>query len=287
MGGYFMIKKEHFIYTSIVLLFSLNILLFKEFLLAFQNKVYFLNVGQGDAFLIRLSSGHNILIDGGPSPKILKKLDTILPFWERRIDFLLLTHPDYDHLKGVVEMLKKNKFKIQVLAWTGVLKETKTFKEFLREKEKVQKEYFLYSGDLVLFPSKKCSFFLQILWPEREIKGRIFKKASNDTSIVGKLRGCQDSILFSGDITKAVEKKLVKKFPDKLGSQILKVAHHGSKMSSSNEFLKTVSPKIAIISVGKNNPYQHPHREVLERLKKYGILVLRTDLKGDIVLKIR
>jgi competence protein ComEC len=121
---------------------------------------------------------------------------------------------------------------------------------------------------------------MDILYPFEKLENQEFKN-SNDTSIVNRLTFSYNSFIFTGDITQTAEKEIIDKYTD-IDSDVLKIAHHGSKTSSSEEFLGKVSPETAVISVGKDNSYSHPHREILERLEKFGINTLRTDEKGDI-----
>jgi len=238
-------------------------------------KVIFFDVGQGDAIFVETPQRHQILIDGGPSEDLfLEKLSKEIPFYDRSIDLIILTHPERDHLRGLIGVLKA--YKVDYVLITGVEKESKDYQFFERliEKEKT-KVIFAKRGERIL--AGKVS--LIVLFPFESLKGKIFKN-TNNTSIVSLLKFNKISFLFTGDIYKKIEKELIREV--NLKADILKVAHHGSKTSSSGEFLKAVSPKIAVISVGKENIYGHPHQEVLERLKKFNINIFRTDKSGDI-----
>ena len=245
-------------------------------------EVNFFDVGQGDAIFIETSSRHQILIDGGPSPVILEKLGKEMPFWDRTIDLIILTHPEHDHLAGLIEVLKR--YKVENILWTGVLRDTAEYKEWQRlirderEKEGAQIK-IAQSGQLINF-GNQSNRYIEVLYPFENLEGQEFKN-SNNTSIVAKLIFGENSFLFTGDAYKSVEKKLVDKKAD-LASDVLKVGHHGSKTSNSEAFIKHVSPEIAVISAGKDNPYHHPHQETLDTLEKYGIKILRTDKNGDI-----
>ena len=127
---------------------------------------------------------------------------------------------------------------------------------------------------------KASGTVLAILYPFENLEGKVFED-SNNTSIISKLVFGKNSFLFTGDAYKNVEGELINKKAE-IDSDVLKVAHHGSKTSSSEEFIKAVSPEIAVISAGRENKYGHPNQEVLELLEKYGIRVLRTDKDGDI-----
>lgn len=245
-------------------------------------EVNFFDVGQGDAIFIETPSRHQILIDGGPSSVILEKLAESLPFWDRTIDLIILTHPEHDHLAGLIEVLKR--YKVENILWTGVIRDTAEYKEWQRlirdkqEKEGAQIK-IAQSGQLINF-GNQSNRYMEVLYPFENLEGQEFKN-SNNTSIVAKLIFGENSFLFTGDAYKSVEKKLVDKKTD-LASDVLKVGHHGSKTSNSEAFIKHISPEIAVISAGKDNPYHHPHQETLDTLEKYGIKILRTDKNGDI-----
>ena len=241
-------------------------------------EVIFFDIGQGDAIFIKTPQKHQILIDGGPTSAILEKLAREMPFYDRTLDLLILTHPEHDHLFGLLEVLKR--YKVENILWTGVVRQTSEWKEWehLIKKENAQIKIAKAGQRIILQGSDAC-IFIDVFYPFENLEGKEFKNI-NDTSVVASLVFGDISFLFTGDITKSVEGKLVDQNVD-LDSEVLKVAHHGSKTSSSLEFLEIVSPELAVIQVGKNN-YGHPHPEVLANLKKFDIEVLRTDKNGDI-----
>ena len=243
-------------------------------------EVIFFDVGQGDAIFIETPSYHQILIDGGPDSTILEKLSKEMPFWDRSIDLIILTHPERDHLTGLIEVLEK--YKVENILWTGIVRDTAEYKEWKKLIEEEKAEIFIAKAGQKIFcltwQIKQCD--LEILQPFESLEGKEFKD-SNNTSIISKLVFGKNSFLFTGDAYKDVEGKLINKEAE-IDSDVLKVAHHGSKTSSSEEFIKAVSPEIAVISAGRENKYGHPNQEVLELLEKYGIRVLRTDKDGDI-----
>lgn len=245
-------------------------------------EVTFFDVGQGDAAFIETPEGRQILIDGGPSSVILEKLGHEMPFWDRTIDLVILTHPEKDHLSGLLEVLKR--YKVENILWTGVVRDTAEFKEWQKLiAEERAKITIAKSGQLISAGMERSN--LSILYPFESLGGEILKD-SNNTSIVARLVFGETSFLFTGDATQSVEKELVlpptphNPTPHNLDADVLKVGHHGSKTSTSKEFVEAVSPVIAVISVGKDNTYGHPRQEVLDNLA--GIKILRTDLDGDI-----
>lgn len=249
----------------ILCLFFLNIICF-SIVLYFHNsylEVVFFDVNQGDAIFIETPNKNQILIDGGPSrERIIEKVNQEMPFWDKTIDLIVLTHTDKDHINGLFQVLKE--YEIKNILWTGIGENEEW--EDLIDKEKAN-VLELRKDSKILFSN--VSF--EILYPDL---GDNFPE-SNDSSLVLKMDYGQSSFLFTGDITFKKE--------DIIGEDIdvLKVAHHGSSYSTSEEFLKAISPEIAIIQVGTNS-YGHPSEEVLTRLLNFGIKTLRTDINGDI-----
>jgi competence protein ComEC len=281
-------KARNFVLSILVVLASLNVLAWiAVFDLAKPQflEVNFFDVGQGDAIFIQTPKRNQILIDGGQSSVILEKLGKEMPFWDKSIDLVILTHPERDHLVGLLEVLKK--YKVENIFWTGIKRDTSEYQEWQKLIKKERAKIYLVPSVQKVIIGKDIS--MNFLYPIENLADKEYQN-SNDASIVAKLNFNQNSFFFTGDISKSVEDELIIRENlcsnscqlASLNSDILKVAHHGSKTSTSEEFLKKVSPKIAVISVGKGNPYGHPHQEVLEILNKFGIKVLRTDLDGDI-----
>jgi competence protein ComEC len=277
-------KARNFVLSILVVLASLNVLAWiAVFDLAKPQflEVNFFDVGQGDAIFIQTPKRNQILIDGGQSSVILEKLGKEMPFWDKSIDLVILTHPERDHLIGLLEVLKK--YKVENIFWTGIKRDTSEYQEWQKLIKKERAKIYLVPSVQKVIIGKDIS--MNFLYPIENLADKEYQN-SNDASIVAKLNFSQNSFLFTGDISKFAEEELTIRENSyqfaSLNSDVLKVAHHGSKTSTSEEFLKKVSPKIAVISVGKGNPYGHPHQEVLEILNKFGIKVLRTDLDGDI-----
>lgn len=243
-------------------------------------RVTFFDVGQGDAIFVEAPNGNQVLIDGGPDDVILSKLGRAMPFWDRSLDVVVLTHPDKDHIAGLLGVLKR--YKVDLVFWTGVRHSTAEYQEWLDLlKEKKIRAVVARSGQKIKIGE---GIFLGILAPFENLEGASAVKINN-TSIIARLDHGQNSILLTGDIEKSVERRLLFEFPDLIDTDILKVAHHGSKTSSLEEFLRAVSPEIAVIQVGRKNRYGHPYQQVLERLAAVGAKVLRNDLDGDIVIQ--
>jgi competence protein ComEC len=236
--------------------------------------VNFLDVGQGDAIFIQTHLGNQVLIDGGPSDKILSQLGKFMPFYDRSIDMLILTHPDADHVSGFIDVLKR--FEVKKVLLTKVTAPTVTYQEFLRllEEEKSEKIY-AQEGQRVWLDQATV---FDIYYPPAGIED--LGLSTNNTGIVGKLSFGKSKILFTADTDSIVEDMVRGKY--NIDSDILKVGHHGSKYSTSAEFVSAVSPIFGVIEVGAGNTYGHPTKEVLGILSAANVQILRTDLDQTI-----
>lgn len=241
-------------------------------------KVYFFDVGQGDSALIKTPDRQKILIDGGPSGAVVEKLGQNLPFYDKTINLMILTHPHADHLDGLVEVLKR--YEVKKILATGAINSTPDYLAWLEEikKENVPME-IAKAGQMIDFGDGSK---IEILSPAEDFSGKQPDNLNN-TSIVCKLIFGETSFLFTGDAEKEVEDILIAGGAD-LKADVLKVGHHGSKNSTSQEFLEAVKPKFAVISVGKKNTFGHPNAGTLSRLEKLGAEIFRTDRGGDIII---
>ena len=240
----------------------------------FLMHIDFLDVGQGDAIFIQTYLGNQILIDGGPSSAVLAELGESLPPMDRSLDMVILTHPDADHITGIVEVLRR--YKVKKVLFTGVKVDTAADREFERLLEQNHTEtIYAHQGQRVWLDQATV---FDIYWPRSQPIEII--KTANDTSIIGKLSFGKVQILLTGDATSRVEDEILPLF--NLDADLLKVGHHGSKSSTSAEWLKEVTPDYAAIQVGASNTYSHPTREVLDRLTSSGTRIFRTDLDGTI-----
>src|SRR3989339_589356 len=209
-----------------------------------QLKVYFFDVGQGDAVLIRTPSRQNVIIDGGPDNVLAAKLGQALPFYDRTVDLMILTHPHDDHLVGLIQVLEK--YQVKQILYTGALQPTDNYLKWLQ-----------------VIKDKGLNL--------------------NNSSIVSRLAYGQISFLFMGDLEQAGEEEILGLSGVSLNSQVIKIGHHGSETSSGEEFLRAVSPDYAVISVGRDNKFGHPSRRIIKRLQRLGTEILRTDELGDVV----
>lgn len=271
--------KRKTIYSLVIALLILALILGGIILLekSQELKIAFLDVGQGDAILISRGS-EQILIDGGPDGKsVLEKLGQIIPFWDRTIEIVIATHPDADHIGGLPDVMEK--YKIGMVLDSGMESDTQIFKKYeeVISANGIKKEIARENMNLKIRNDAE----LKILSPFSEFPGGKIKD-TNLNSIISELVFGNNKFLFMADAPIERENELIGRNID-LEVQVLKVGHHGSKYSTGDNFLDKVSPKDAIISVGKNNRYGHPAPETLERLKSRNINILRTDELGSII----
>ena len=274
-------EKEKVWLFVVGILFLLNVFAWNEvFVLASDNylDVYFLNVGQGDSAFAETPENHQIIIDGGPDASVLTEISKIMPFWDKDIDLVVLSHPEKDHMQGLLEILKK--YKANYILWSGIEKtsdEYKKWQEVLEKQKQMGSQVIaVKAGDIVKLGQVK----IEVILPLQDLSGQKIEDSTNNACVVARLVFGNNSFLFTGDIPSKTEKKLVSSDED-ITCDVLKVAHHGSKYSTSEDFLASVSSKFAVIEVGKNS-YGHPTEETLQRLEKFGIQVLRTDINETV-----
>jgi len=244
--------------------------------------VTFLDVGQGDSVFIQAPSGVQVLIDGGPSGGVLRKLAKVMPFYDRSIDIVMATHPDTDHIGGLLSVLKT--FKVSRILRPGVQHDAPAIESLLLAIAKEQNdgavEMLARRGQVYDLGADKNSIRaeLHILFPDRGVSGL----ESNTASIVARLVYGDTSVMLTGDSPKAIEKYLVSLDSTGLKSDILKLGHHGSKTSTAESFLGYVNPQWAVVSAGKDNQYGHPHKRVIDMVNRFGIPIKNTAESGSI-----
>lgn len=240
-------------------------------------RAVFLDVGQGDATLLFLGGGAQMLVDCGPDRSVLQGLGRQMPFFDRTIEYLVLTHPDGDHYRGCMDVLAS--FKIQNVWHSGATGGSDP--AWLAWEAALQKEGAVQT----VINRPRRDFFdaaiVDALYPDRPLSG----VTNNNGSVVLKVTAGEMTLLLTGDAEKETEEHLVRQYGGRLRSHVLHVGHHGSDTSSIPEFLDMVRPEIAVISAGANNRYGHPARRVLRRLERAGAEVRRTDEEGDIRIK--
>ena len=238
--------------------------------------VAFLDVGQGDAILISQGSAQ-VLIDGGASgQKLMEKLGEQIPFWDREIEVVIATHPDADHIGGLVDVLRN--YTVDHAIESGAKSDSQVFGAYEKIIEDKKTSKLLAVRGMKIKISDEIE--LEVLSPNGENMENL--KDTNSASVVTRLSFGENSFLLTGDLPLDLEAQMLK---NNLFSstKVLKVSHHGSKTATSVEFLNKVNPEQAVISVGKNNRYGHPTSEVLERLGAKNISIFRTDILGDVI----
>jgi competence protein ComEC len=235
-----------------------------------------LDIGQGDSIFITAPNGNQVLIDGGLGAAVLRQLGQVMPLYDRSIDLVIATHPDADHIGGLVDVLKH--FTVSGFMEPGVSAKSVVY-ETLKHKVAEQQLIPIIArrGMKVVLDN---NIYLDILYPDQDVGSFVDK--TNDASIVAKLVYGQESFMLTGDAPIGVEQHLIALDGNKLESDVLKVGHHGSRSSTGTEFLKAVKPQLAAISVGAENRYGHPTQEVLDRLAASKTEIYRTDTQGRI-----
>lgn len=238
--------------------------------------VVFLDVGQGDAILLKTPIGYNILIDGGPDDTLLSELSKALSWRDRRIDLMILTHPHADHVGGLDYVL--DRYDVGKILYNGVQHNSPLYESWLEKIEQKEIPLYVAQKGMILQIDEGCT--AEIIYALDEFSSD--KKLNlNNTSLVIKLRYGNNIFLFTGDIEFEIESELVNSGID-LSADVLKVSHHGSHTSSAFDFLQKISPEIAIIQAGAENKFGHPSRMILSRLEKLNIKTFRTDIAGSI-----
>lgn len=245
-------------------------------------RVDFLNVGQGDAIYFKTSTGEDGLFDGGPNDnKVLKELGSVMPLGDRQLSLVVATHPDADHIGGLVDVI--NRYQVDEIWLNGAVHTSDTYLRLLDAIN--QKKKHGTSVKVVVRGDRKDwgTTSLQVLAPFESYAGKQ-PDNQNDGTIVARLAYKDFNVLLTGDAEFNLEDRLIANtngiYP--LQSTILKVGHHGSGSSTSAKFLEAVAPKAAVISVGKDNRYGHPVQRVLDLLTKNKIPIYRTDKIGTI-----
>jgi len=263
--------KKFFLFGGIALIFLVAILFFYFYNQPKLLEVDFLNIGQGDAELIKTPFGQKILIDGGPDRKVLQELGNNLSWLNRKIDLVILTHPHDDHFGGLIDVLARYQVgKVLTDGTDGTSPLYESWQEAIK-KEKVNTIEIKNNQKIILGPN--C--YLEI-WPPIKID-----KNPNNNSLVAKLDCEKKTFLFTGDAEKEEEADLLSQKID-FKADVLKVGHHGSLTATSDDFLKLINPKFAIIEVGAGNKFNLPKQATIYKLIKVGAQVFRTDVDGEI-----
>lgn len=273
-----MTKKQNHILITLIIFSAISVALASVSVSSGALEVNFFDVGQGDAIFIETPNKTQVLIDGGPSnSQILEKLNNKMPFYDRYIDLVIVTHMDADHIGGLLYVI--DRFEIGGILVSSTSSNTELSDKFLQTAEEKNIPLVLVKAGDNFQLDEDINMLVLSPWEEL-LDSSISQLADNDLSVVTKLTYKDDSFLFTGDAERRVEYALAQSELD-ISADVLKIGHHGSNTSSVQYFLGKVNPKLAIIQVGKNN-YGHPHQSVLERLS--GVNILRNDQNGDITI---
>ncbi len=268
---------------SIFALVTLGIVLIVALVLRGQEtdgllQVTFFDVGQGDSIFIESPSGTQVLIDGGKSNQVLRGLQQSMGFFDRDIDMVVATHPDLDHIGGLIEVLRR--YRVHTILMTENIGATPAFDAFVSQvtNEHAQIVYARRGQVFDFGRGANGSTTFHILFPDHDPRGL----ESNTSSIVGQLVYGESEFLFTGDSPQSIEEYLVQVSSTSLKSDVLKAGHHGSRTSSSEIFVRAVAPMYGIFSVGKDNTYGHPHKEVTDLFTQLNIVQKNTADNGSI-----
>lgn len=272
-------KKAAF-YLSLIIV-SLVLLLSFEYIKYNDHRLHLIvcDVGQGDAIFITTPSNAQILIDGGPDKSVLSCLSAHMPFWDRSIDTIILTHPHVDHYAGLIDVLDRYQLNAFYTEEVGSTSDMHKLLEAKLAAKNLSAKY-LTSGDNF---KDKSGVEIKILWPSVDtIKTSDHNTSNldlNGLSVVAILTFGNFSALLTGDAGENIMDKIAFEAND---IDVLKVPHHGSRTGMTDSFLNSARPKYAVISVGKDNRYGHPAPESLKMLKDHDIKTLRTDQNGEV-----
>ena len=233
--------------------------------------VHYIDVGQGDSIYVKLPNGENLLIDAGDNDAGVNVTGYLKDLRVKKIDYLVATHPHSDHIGGMDDVI--NKFDVKTMYMPKVSHNTATFSSLLDAIE--ENDVKLTEAKAGVNILKEENLSVDILSPD----SRTYEDMNNYSAVL-KITYGDTGFLFTGDAEKEAENKL----KSNLKSNVIKVGHHGSDTSTGEKFLQKVSPEVAVISVGENNDYSHPHSEVVSRLKKHNINIFRTDYDGTVVI---
>lgn len=242
-------------------------------------EVSFLDVGQGDSILITTPQNHLVLIDGGPpTSEVLSEIGKVIPFYRRRIDIVIATHPDADHIGGLPKVIQK--YKPTLLLESGIHVDTWIDQSLMKKVEENNTDVLRARKGMKIYFDEYKHTELEILFPDRNVDGWV--KNTNDASIVSRLKHKNVSFLSTGDAPMSIEEYLL---PFMSHTDVIKVGHHGSKTSTAKSFVKKLTPTFSVVSAGKKNRYGHPNENVISLLNSENTNILETSKCGTITFK--
>lgn len=240
-------------------------------------RVVIFDIGQGDSIFIQSPSGKQVLIDGGPDGTVLRRLASEMGYFDRTLDMVVATHEDRDHIGGLPDVFSHYR--------VGTFLRTEN--QGGSAEAHIIDDITKIGGSEIAYARRGMTFdlgagaTLTVLFPDRDPT----HLEPNTSSIVTKLTYGSKSFLFTGDSPQEIEKYLVSLDAPGLASTVLKLGHHGSRTSSSREYLEAVHPEYGVVSSGKNNRYGHPHKEVVDLLRELGIHMPNTAVDGNVVFE--
>lgn len=278
-------KKKIFATSAFILVGLVVMIIWQEVRFA-DGKVHivFCDVGQGDAIFIRTPQRSDILIDGGPDRKVLDCLSSHMPFWDRTLEVAIVSHPHQDHFAGFIDIVRS--YNIVLFATEKLRNDSTAFQTFVGElaQNHIDSRYLLSGSRLKIGDGVE----LTVLAPTKEFLKRTSPKGSigengEFASLVLLLSYGEFRVLFTGDAQAGQVREGVEGLGALEGGiTVLQVPHHGSKTGLNRQLVEGLFPKLAVISVGKNNRYHHPHEETIKILSEKDIKILRTDMDGEI-----
>lgn len=274
--------KKRLLTVSLLLLLLLLGIVFYQYARFFDGKLHvvFCDVGQGDAIFIRTPKGLDVLVDGGPGDRVLSCLANHMPFWDRTLTFVFLTHPHLDHFEGLMPVLAR--YTVLSFNTERLSNKSASFVALRKLLEQKTKTRNLYAGDT--FRTKE-DLRIHVLWPTKEVLAQspegVIGNSGEFASLILHMSFAEFDLLLTGDSQKEALSQAISRLGN-ASLEVLHVPHHGSKSGIDRELLAQVSPKLAVISVGKNNRYGHPHEEVIRALADQKIRTLRTDQHGEV-----
>lgn len=237
--------------------------------------VAFLDIGQGDAIFIESPTGAQVLIDGGPNREVLRRLGEIVPWWDRTIDVVIPTHPDMDHVAGLIDVLER--YRVSHVIQSSVVGDTDLWRTLETAiKNEGSNNLIARRGQVIDLGG---GAHIEILFPDRSVA----HVDTNAGCVVARLVYGATAFMFSCDAPQNIEDYLIRLDGKELKSNVLKAGHHGSRTSSSPLFVGFVSPEYAVFSRGCDNTYGHPHQEVVELFKRFEIPTFDTCEKGTVM----
>lgn len=240
-------------------------------------EVDFLDIGQGDAILITTPSGKQALVDGGMTDAALAELAKQMPFYDRKIDYIIATHPDADHIGGLIPVMER--YEVGEIFSNDAPSDSATYQKWLAIiNQNHIPHHLLRQGDVLDFGDEVR---FEVLWPNRSYLGGNIDNLNN-TSVVGRLVFGQNEAMLTGDAETETQETLCRLPDEKLKAEIFKASHHGAQNGADECFSEKADPDWVVISVAADNPFGHPHKSALDLFQTLGAQILRTDKDGTV-----